>query len=117
MKRYLLFPLRGAALVLVVSFTLGQVLAVRAGLLGIPLAVILVSWFFKYCFVLLDAIVAGEEEPPVLSAEMVNPVSEQRPLAQAGHVADEHAVGGRRLALHRRRELRFRHLHGPDDVL
>ncbi|TLY64913.1 MAG: hypothetical protein E6K52_00685 [Gammaproteobacteria bacterium] len=83
MKRYLLFPLRGAALLLVVSFTLGQVLAVRAGLLGIPLAVILVSWFFKYCFVLLDAIVAGEEEPPVLSVEMVNPLSEQRPLAQA----------------------------------
>jgi len=83
MKRYFLFPLQGAALLLVVSFTLGQVLAVRAGLLGIPVAAILVSWFFKYCFVLLDAIVAGDEEPPVLSAEMVNPISEQRPLAQA----------------------------------
>jgi hypothetical protein len=83
MTRYLAFPFRGAALVLVLSFTAGLVLAAHAGLPGIPLALILLSWFFKYCFILLDAIVAGDEEPPVLSIEMVNPVSEQRPLAQA----------------------------------
>src|SRR5205814_2719767 len=35
------------------------------------------------CFVLLDSVVAGEDEPPVLSIEMVNPVSEQRPLVLA----------------------------------
>ena len=83
MTRYLLYPLRGAALVLVLTFTLGWMIVVRAGFMGIPLALLLASWLFKYCFVLLDALVVGAEEPPVLSIEMVNPVDEQRPLAQA----------------------------------
>jgi hypothetical protein len=83
MTRYFLLPFRGGALVLALTFTLGLLLAVHAGLMGIPLAVVLVSWLFKYCFILLDATVAGAEEPPVLSIEMVNPLDEQRPLAQA----------------------------------
>jgi len=87
MKRYLLFPLRGGALVLVITFTLGWVIAFRAGLTGVLLGLLLTSWFFKCCFVLLDAIVAGAQEPPVLSTEMVNPVDEQRPLAQAVLIA------------------------------
>ena len=87
MKRYLLYPLRGGALLLVITFTLGWVIALQARLAGILLAVVLTSWFFKYCFILLDAVVAGAEEPPVLSAEMVNPVDEQRPLAQAMLIA------------------------------
>ena len=83
MIRYLLYPLRGAALILVAVFTVGWIVAFKAGLMGIPLALLLTSWFFKYGFILLDAIVTGAEEPPVLSIEMVNPVDEQRPLAQA----------------------------------
>jgi hypothetical protein len=83
MNRYVLFPFRGGALVLALTFTLGQVLAVHAGFAGIPLALALLSWFFKYCFVLLDAIIIGADEPPVLSIEMINPVDEQRPVAQA----------------------------------
>jgi hypothetical protein len=55
--------------------------------MGIPLAVLLTSWFFKYCFILLDAVIAGAEEPPVLAIEMVNPIDEQRPLAQAVLIA------------------------------
>ena len=87
MKRYLLYPLRGGALVLVISFTLGWAIVFRARIMGILLALLLTSWFFKYCFILLDAVVAGAEEPPVLSIEMVNPVDEQRPLAQAALIA------------------------------
>jgi hypothetical protein len=83
MNRYALFPFKGGALALVITFTVGLVLALRAGLAGLPLGIALVSWFFKYCFILLDAIVTGAEEPPVLSTEMVNPLNEQRPLAQA----------------------------------
>jgi hypothetical protein len=83
MIRYLLYPLRGAALILVITFTSGWMLVFQAGLMGIPLALLLTSWFFKYCFILLDSLVTGAEEPPVLSIEMVNPVDEQRPLAQA----------------------------------
>jgi hypothetical protein len=82
-KRYFLLPFRGTPLLLVATFSIGLLVASKAGLLGIPLGFLLLSWFFKYCFVLLDSIVAGETEPPVLSVEMVNPISEQRPLALA----------------------------------
>ena len=83
MNRYVLFPFRGGALVLLLTFTLGNELALRTGWMGLPLALALVSWFFKYCFILLDAIVTGAAEPPVLSVEMINPINEQRPLGQA----------------------------------
>lgn len=87
-KRYILLPLRPAPLILVALFTVGFRVAFATPLLGmmrlmtIPLAVLLISWFFKYCFAVLDAAIAGEEEPPVLSVEMVNPFNEQRPLAE-----------------------------------
>ena len=83
MNRYVLFPFRGGALALVLTFTLGGEIAIKAGIAGLLLAFALVSWFFKYCFILLDAIVTGAAEPPVLSVEMVNPLNEQRPLGQA----------------------------------
>jgi len=83
MNRYVLFPFRGGALVLLLTFTLGQEVALRAGWMGLPLTVALLSWFFKYCFILLDSIVIGAAEPPVLSVEMINPINEQRPLGQA----------------------------------
>lgn len=78
--RYLLLPLRLASLLLIVSFSVLLALATMAGLFGIPLALILVSWTSKYGFVLLDYVADGEQEPPALSVEMVNPASEQRPL-------------------------------------
>jgi hypothetical protein len=83
MKRYFLLPFHSTTLLLVGTFTLGLVLGVNGGFPGIPLVLILLSWFFKYCFVLLDSIVAGNETPPVLSTEMLNPIDEQRPVAQA----------------------------------
>jgi len=84
MIRYLFYPFRAAPFTLLVIFTLGWVIALAAGWMGIPLGLLLLSWFFKYCFIVMDAIVvSGAEEPPVLSIEMVNPVDEQRPLAQA----------------------------------
>jgi hypothetical protein len=83
MNRYVLFPFRGGALALLLTFTVGFEIGAHAGFVGIPLDVALVSWFFKYCFILLDAIVTGATEPPVLSVEMINPLNEQRPLGQA----------------------------------
>jgi len=83
MTRYLLLPWRAAPLALVGTFTIGLALCVRARWVGIFPAILLISWFFKYCFVVLDSAVAGDEEPPVLSVEMINPFDEQRPLAQA----------------------------------
>jgi hypothetical protein len=83
MTRYLLMPFRSTPLILVAIFAVLWDIAFKATLPGIPLDFILLSWFFKYCFVLLDTVVAGQDEIPVLSVEMVNPVDEQRPLVQA----------------------------------
>jgi hypothetical protein len=92
MKRYLLIPFHSVPLILVGTFTFLWWFAIQAGLFGIPLMLILVSWFFKYCYVLLDAVVAGHNEPPVLSVEMLNPIDEQRPLFQAVMVVFEGLV-------------------------
>jgi hypothetical protein len=50
--------------------------------MGIPLAFILTSWFFKYAYILFDHTVRGFDEPPTLDIQMLNPLDEQRPLAQ-----------------------------------
>jgi iron complex transport system substrate-binding protein len=89
MMRYLLLAFHGTPLLLVVTFSFGLLVASKAGFAGIPLGLVLLSWFFKYCFVLLDSNVAGDPEPPVLSIEMVNPVSEQRPLLIAFLIGGE----------------------------
>jgi hypothetical protein len=79
-KRYFLLPFHSTPLVLVLTFSTGTLLGLEAGFAGIALVLLLFSWFFKYCFVILDSVVAGDDEPPVLAIEMVNPISEQRPL-------------------------------------
>jgi len=61
-------------------FSCALAVASMAGFFGIPLGFILISWFFKYSFVLLDSAAEGATEPPVLSVEMINPVNEQRPF-------------------------------------
>ncbi len=78
----LFLPARPTPLVLILCFALGLTLATRAGLFGLPLALILLSWYLKYGYIVLDTTLRGFEEPPVLSVEMVNPASEQRPLGQ-----------------------------------
>jgi hypothetical protein len=78
--KYLLIPLRGASLVLILTFSVLLLIAAGGGLLGLPLAMLTISWFFKYGFALLDHVADGVNEPPVLSYEMINPVNESRPL-------------------------------------
>jgi hypothetical protein len=78
--RYLAVPLRTAPLLLIGTFSVLLVLAINARFLGIPLGLILLSWFSKYSFVLMDHVAEGAAEPPVLSIEMVNPLTEQRPM-------------------------------------
>ncbi|HEU4654911.1 MAG TPA: hypothetical protein VFS47_13060 [Steroidobacteraceae bacterium] len=97
--RYLTVPLRAASLVLIVLFAFLLMIALSGGLLGIPLAFIVLSWFFKYGFALLDSVANGSREPPVLSYEMVNPLNEQRPLALAVLVAGGY-VGSTLVAAH-----------------
>ncbi len=67
---------------MVIVFALLMALAAKAGSVGIPLALLVNSWFFKYAFVLFDHTSRGFDEPPVLDVKMMNPIDEQRPLAQ-----------------------------------
>jgi hypothetical protein len=79
---HLVRPARGGAAAVVIVFALLLFIAGRAGLLGIPLGLLVASWFFKYAYILFDHTVRGFDEPPTLDIQMVNPVDEQRPLAQ-----------------------------------
>jgi hypothetical protein len=79
---HLVRPARGGAAGVVIVFAFLLFIASKAGLLGIPLALIVLSWFFKYAYILFDHTVRGFDEPPTLDIHMVNPLSEQRPLAQ-----------------------------------
>lgn len=83
----LAYPAKSAPLTLVAVFALLMAMAIFAGVLGIVLGLTLLSWFLKYSFVLFDDITLGRPEPSVLSAEMVNPVNEQRPLGVLAIVA------------------------------
>jgi hypothetical protein len=79
---HLLRPARGGAAAVVVVFAFLLFLAVKAGLIGIPLGLLVFSWFFKYAYVLFDHTVRGFDEPPTLDIQMMNPIDEQRPLGQ-----------------------------------
>jgi hypothetical protein len=78
--KYLELPLRPTPLLFVAVFSLLLALALRAGFLGLPLLLILLSWTAKYAFVVMDHVAGGHDEPPPLTLDMVNPASEQRPL-------------------------------------
>jgi hypothetical protein len=67
---------------LIVVFAFLLWIASNAGFFGLPLDLLLLSWFFKYAYVLFDHVVRGYDEPPTLDLNMVNPANEQRPLAQ-----------------------------------
>jgi hypothetical protein len=80
--RHLIRPARGGSAAVVIVFSVLLALAAHAGIMGIPLALILTSWFFKYAYIVFDHTVRGFDEPPTLDMQMLNPLDEQRPLAQ-----------------------------------
>ena len=80
--RHLVRPVRGGAGAVVIVFALLLFLAAKAGIIGIPLDLLLTSWFFKYAYILFDHTTRGFDEPPILDIQMMNPVDEQRPLGQ-----------------------------------
>jgi hypothetical protein len=78
--RYLMVPLRIAPLLLIVTFSVLFLIVMFAGLFGIPLGIILLAGFINYSFILLTAVTAGIDEPPVLTIENLNPVDARRSL-------------------------------------
>ena len=79
---HLLRPTRAGAAAVIIVFSPILAFASHGGLLGIPAIFILTSWFFKYAYILFDHTVWGYDEPPTLDIQMLNPLNEQRPLAQ-----------------------------------
>lgn len=77
---FIAVPARTAPLLVILTFSLLLFLAFRASLLGIPLGLLLLTGFFNYTFVLMDSAINGDAEPPVLSMEMMNPLSTPRSL-------------------------------------
>lgn len=80
--QYLLRPAGAGAAGVVLLFGIGFSLVSWAGLFGLPVTLMLLSWFWKYAFVLFDSTVRGEPEAPALDIQMLNPLDELRPLAQ-----------------------------------
>ena len=79
---HLFRPARGGAAAVIVVFAFLLFLAAKAGLIGIPLDLLVTSWFFKYAYILFDHTSRGFDEPPTLDIQMMNPIDEQRPLGQ-----------------------------------
>jgi hypothetical protein len=95
--RALRTPLHSAPLILIALFSVALTIAANVGLAGLPLALILASWYLKYTFAVLDAAASGAAEPPVLSVEMVSPLGERRaPLLLAIAVGVFFASGAAR---------------------
>ena len=63
----------------VISFSLCLWLSFSAGILGLPLLLLLIPWFAKYLFVILSFAALGRPDVPVLSEELINP-AQARPL-------------------------------------
>ncbi len=67
---------------MVLVFAVGLALAYLAGFMGLPLGILLISWYFKYIYFLFDSVVRGFDEPPVLDIQALNPFGERRPVLQ-----------------------------------
>ena len=80
LQRIILYPIQGAPLTLIISFSILFILSIKAGLFGIPLSSMLSIWYFKYCFRVADLSSRGEEEAPILEYEDLFPFYELRPL-------------------------------------
>lgn len=78
--RYLAIPLQLAPLLFILVFSLLTTIATYAGLLGIPLAVLIFLGFIRYSFALRDAVFNEAPELPVLTVEMLNPIGELRSI-------------------------------------
>jgi hypothetical protein len=68
---------------LLVSGIFGVLIAffVAGGLLGLYGAVFVQIWVFKYCYVAIERLANGAQEPPVMDADMLSPL-ETRPWIQ-----------------------------------
>jgi hypothetical protein len=78
--RYLSVP-GSLASVMFIAFA-GTLLTVASfvGVFGIPLAAIMLTWFFKYGLVMVEHVAWEQKDAPVLSVEMIHPLEQQKSM-------------------------------------
>jgi hypothetical protein len=81
--RVLLVPFHPTNLLTVGIFGVLVAFCLSLGFYGAFAALFLQIWVFKYCYVLVEHLADGAEEPPVMDTDMLSPF-ETRPWVQAG---------------------------------
>lgn len=76
--RYLAYPANLASGIFIVFTGSLLALAITVGAFGLPLAAIMLTWFFKYGLVTVEHICWKVEGEPVLSVEMVHPLQQSK---------------------------------------
>jgi hypothetical protein len=78
--RYLAYPANLASIIFIVFASVLFSVGVWAGIFGLPLQAIMLTWFFKYGLVTVEHIAWKVEGEPVLSVEMLNPIEQPKSL-------------------------------------
>ena len=76
--RYLAYPANGASLILIALTSILFSVGWWARLFGVPLMIIMLTWFLKFGLVTVEHIAWQVEGKPVLSVEMLNPVEQKK---------------------------------------
>src|SRR3982751_3863529 len=79
--RVILVPFHVTSLILIGVFAILFSIFDVGGFYGIFASIIAQIWVVKYCYVLIENIADGAQEPPVMSTEMLSPF-EIRPWVQ-----------------------------------
>jgi len=79
---HLIRPARSGALEVIVVFAVLIEMAAKSVSGGSPIGLIIGFWFLKYRDILFDHPVRSVAESQALDIDILNPVSQQRPLAQ-----------------------------------
>jgi hypothetical protein len=74
--RYLAYPANLASGIFIVFASVLLSAALSVGMFGLPLASIMLTWFFKYALVTVEHICWKVEGEPVLSVEMIHPLQQ-----------------------------------------
>jgi pentatricopeptide repeat protein len=81
--RVILVPFHVTSLILIGVFAVLFSILDLGGLYGIFASILTQIWVVKYCYVLIEHIADGAQEPPVMSTDMLSPF-ELRPWVQMG---------------------------------
>jgi hypothetical protein len=86
--RFFAYPANLASLLFIAIASPLLAVAIVTGLMGLPLAGILLTWTLKYGLVIAEHIAWKVEGQPVLSAEMLNPLEQRKSFVQLIVVAE-----------------------------